>query len=443
MSLAIGGIALVQDPNGELSLFFSHADAYGPNGEWLENIYHFVSTDGGINFSPASGTPGDNPGEVTGYYTFSPTGWGPDVGMSSSGYYRAVYTEHHASLYMDHDSDGWYEHTPEFGGVEYITLDIPNRKMIVVCMLTNLTFQGLQIVNLDSWEIEKSIFPSSSPNFSDMRYNQNPQYGVVGWYAAHSEGGKVVLLFTGENNADHAAIYDSVADTIKEIHFADWAMYSITTNATPRPQAVVGNLGVKNLNLTGAWLDDATNRLYMLWVYNYFYARALEVGYVDVSGSGPFTYTVLFEENTGDGTAKSEAQYAALSDSRLPLQIYPDQGLMIITAGWRLNVANYAGYTRIYSLAGALWKDLDVNLNGMYPLRGLGGCVLAQGILYGGFLYEPNYGEESKRGLLLMDIYTDTIAFSPPTHYTRDDYQIYYDMDYDPDSNILIMASGS
>lgn len=446
-ALGFADPSMVVESTGEISLFFAKPDVVGPNGEWMENIYHYVSTDGGVSFNPAGGTPGANPGEITTYDSYSPTGWGPSAAMSSPGYYRVAYTEQLSSLYMDKYSDGWYEAGSEFGNAEYITVDVASRRMAVLCTLNNLALKGIQVIDMDTWEIVKSIFPSSIPTFSDMWWNTNAVWGIIGYNKVHSEGGKIVLMQTGGGGGQtvqrtHIAIYDYVNDSIQEIHFDDVPAFSVSSNASPLPQGHAGGaLGMRDLRMEGGWLDSAASRLYVLWTYSYVFGSCVEVGYIDVAGGAPYTYTTIMKEDVWTGTVKDEDKVMSLIYADEPLKVYLDQGVFVVSGGWSLNTANYKGYTRIYSMSGARIADLDVDLNGNYPWRGLRSCVLVNGVLYGAFLYEPNLlGESGKRGIWAIDLASGQSSSYIPTHYTREDYFI-KDMFYDPDTNSIFMAS--
>lgn len=421
---------LFQDVGGQISLLFDYATEVvaGGSGQERTNLYHYASGDNGATWAAASGS-GAN-GAITAYPDFSLTAHHPMAVRQSPGQYRLAYHDAITALHMNSSSPGWYGTDDN---VTAVSFDPVTRKLYAVG--AHGILEGIQVINPDTWGITKSIYPSSTPTFSSLWWGEQCSSKVRG------DVGIIPVL-----SADglHVAIYNGNNDTITEYHFADNPTYGITKNANPRPTYAGPYESTHYLSISAAWVDAASQRLYLLWTYPYIWGSAMEVGYLNLSQAGPeYTYTKIFGDSWPDVDAPTEAQIYAMNYAAMPLHVYPAAGYIVVSGGMIYTGAAWIGTTRIYSLTdGARLKSYDKDSHAEYPYHGLRDLVYLDGSLYGTFLYEVNFGNENRRGLCRINLADDNITYFRPTFTALDEYGL-WTVETNPGGTELYFSSSS
>ncbi|OPY15250.1 MAG: hypothetical protein A4E66_00169 [Syntrophus sp. PtaB.Bin001] len=383
--------------SGAAWLLFDYVESIGPNGEELTNIYYVTSSD---NFSTNS-----TPAALTVYTGYGEVAEHPAAAQSAAGTIYMAFDRVVSSLKIDKDSTGW---TGTASPVSNMHVDIANQKLYVVSSVMGYGVKTLICVvkvDLDTWTIDKCWTTSSVPAFPSYFSNT---MGV--WYDAYHGAGHYVLV--GHANGV-ISVLDGKNDTIITYAFYDLSAYGIAKNVTWSP---VGS-GIA-MTIEKAWIDASSNKLYVALTRNYTFSACLQIGWIDLTQSGPaYTFTTIVSE---DGTI-SISERMGLTSAYGWMEINVNAGLIIVSmegigSDWK-------GSLRIYDLStGGLWKNYTVDSNPTFPYRGLRRGVYNKGFIVGDFTYESLYGQADNRGLCIINTATDVIIYSRPSWESVNDY---------------------
>ena len=407
--------ALIIEAGGDLWLLFDYLESTGPNGEELTNCYYISSTD---KLATASGETA-----LTTYADYSEVAEHPAATQKATGDIYFVFNRLMASLKLDKDTTGW---TGADSPISNMHLNSATQKLYAVSTKMgagNKTLFCVAKIDLATWTIDKSWDTTTVPAFPNYFATTSGSW----WDSYHGEGDYVPI---GHQNGI-ISVLDGNTDTITTYAFYDLSAYGIAKNVTWTPTAS-GTMTVEKV-----WVDLATSRLYVALVRTYFYDVCLQIGYIDLTASGP-SYVFTTVASSIERGFDAQEPMVGFCNQHGWMEINPSAGYIIISMEGIAR--DYKGKLRIYDLTtGGLWKEYTVDSNPSFPYRGLKRGVYSGGIIAGGFTYEPLYGQADYRGLCIIDTVTDVITYTRPPWASVDNYQL-GDIALTDDGEYLIAA---
>jgi hypothetical protein len=419
---------LFQTDDGTLNLLFEYVEQFTGDFGTSEqaNIYHFVSADNGATWASAPGA--GTFGAITNYPTFAETPRHPYAIPLGAGNWRISYHEAMSGLHMNTTAVGWEGNDHVLG----IHFDEVSRLAYVVNYEPNDygNLSSIVIVNPDTWSVVKSIDPTSGPTFGDMWFeNGGGIYGSIRLTETIGERELVVI-----RKGNHIGVYNAETDQVTEFHFDAWEAHGVVVNTTEKPTGLGSSIGAPTfvMNIAQMYLDYDNRVLYLYWQYPYYFGGVLAVGKIDLTQTGPeYTHDIVFKKDalplgSDPGQMPTEAQMAAISGSG-DLKVYPDENLIVISGGYTTNYEGLGwpstGVTILYAMDGSLIHFFDPAISDTYPYRGIQKFVKVGSDLWGYFLYEPNYGNEGRRGLARINLLDFSVSYYRPTFSFVDDYK--------------------
>ncbi len=387
---------LIQVAGGDILLHFDYVDDIRPDGSEIVNIYHAVSGDNGATFSA--------PAAITANAVYGASSKNPDVVEMSGGTITLTWHDEVNVLHMDFDSDGYCMSMSGFCSDSLVTdlhFDPATRLLYLYNIYTdigNKVVCSIVVVDVDDWTVEKCYSSVSSPAFSTLFNNLHC------WPHRNSGDGKYAAVGTCKNsNQAHVLVINHESETITEYHFWDNETYSVLKNID------VDWRGKTYVYLQATAVHAASDRLYCYFIDGGY--KTHWFGYIDLTlapdaVTGKYAWNEIFYE--------SPAFAETVGASFASMLIVPELDYAVF--GYATEVSSWKGALRIYSLSsGALVKDYNFVDYSAFPWRGVSSPAYYNGKLYCSFPYESGYDQADRRGLLVIDIATDTMTYVTPT----------------------------
>lgn len=390
---------IIETLAGPIWLLFDYVQSIGPSGEELTNIYYVTSTDALATVSA--------PAALTAYTDYTARAEHPAMAQPSANQIYFIFNKMMASLHMDQDTDGWLA---SYCGIGDMHIDVATQKLYVTSVYMGAgsrALQGVAQIDLATWTIDKFWDNETAPGFPDYYFIG----GTMWWDVSHNEGKWVAVC----SEQGLFSVLNSETDTIQNYSFYDMSAYGVAKNITWEPWHG------QTYGIERTWIDQATNRIYILLLHTYFWGSHMQVGWIDLTYGGPnYTFnTILTDDSIHEFLmAGIRGGYGGW------WQIVPEEDLIVVS--FKGGLLNTEGMVRLYTLStGGIWKSYTTTLNPSFPKWGLTRGIYQNGIIAGSFAYTALYAQEDFRGLCLIDIATDIVTYDRPTWATVDDYGMY------------------
>lgn len=410
-------VSLCEASATDLFLWFDYLESVSGAAE-KTNCYYSISADGGTTWSTAVA--------VTSYPDVTAGGRHPVGVKRNTGDLTVAFHERRGALTMDDTAAGWNTGDESFA----LTFEPATRKLYAINGWTAAGLRVLQNVvriDVDTWTVEKCWDQNSVPAFPSYFFSAaNVIFGRT-----HADGNLIAVGNARTSPSQwHIALLDGLADTIRTFSFQDNATYGLAKNVNGFP-----DMGSGSTYLDHLWVDATAKRLYLVFVNGYSYNRVVEIGYIDLSQPGPtYAYTSLIHEV--NQITEIEATGIQFGD----FAVLPESDLIVLSGS--NYVSSWTGFLRVYILStGSLYKSYKNATNAGFPYRGLSAVFYRDGRVYGGFGYEPLYGQADRRGLCEINLADDSILYHQPTWGTFDNYGL-DDMVKTSDGFIVAAAYG-
>jgi hypothetical protein len=410
-ALSIGGLtstwrlsnpSLIKISTGDIWLWFDALEQVGANNEELTNIYYSVSTDNGDTWADAV--------RVTDYNTFAQRANRPVAVQKTAAQMQLLFNRIAGAMHMDTNTAGWSGNSV---AVLLLHFDSVARKLYFVAgTRQNICVDRIIKIDIDSWTVEQywdtTTTPAISPAISYPDRDWTP-------YLNNAYCDENLIALFGESVDYKGAIFllDGNTNTITTYAFCNFAKYGITQNVS---HDIPAEGAIRHVQV-----DKKNNRLYVYWsAVGTLYTR-VGLGYIDLKEPGPMygfnkvlhNYDVGIKHSDNMGLSSAADHFS---------HVYPDDDYFIIS--WS-NYSSYLGGTLVFILStGALYKFYRRSTHDNYPRHGLYSCIYHANRLWGSFIYESGYGEDTKRGLCEIDFETDNIRYHRPTYQTWDSYRL-------------------
>jgi hypothetical protein len=412
---------------GDIWLLFDYLESVGPSGEELTNVYYVSSSDKLATCSAETA--------LTSYPTYGARAEHPAACLKTSTSMYLAFDKVIASLSIDVDSDGWCGAQSIISNMH---IDVAAQKLYVTAAWMGAghkQFYCVAKIDLATWEIDKCWSTTTSPAFPSIFAAGKHTW----WDSAHSEGAYVAVGIQD----GVVSVLNADTDDITTYSFYDFYSYGVAQNINWEPASI----SIDGY-LSKVWVDAATSRIYLLFIWPIYHASYFQVGYIDLTDSpdetGKYDFHEVLNHNTRSDFADTfEAQECVYG-------LYMGNGFMEINTGqdWIILSSesaapgNWKGYLFIFSLStGGLWKLYSVDSNPTFPYNGLHRGMYHEGKIVGDFEYESLYGQSDYRGLCIIDVTTDVITYSRPSWASVNDYQL-GDIAV-TDDDVFILAAGT
>jgi hypothetical protein len=419
-SVSIGGLtstnrisagSILVATSGKIIFVFEYVDDYGDEDAEISNIYWSESVDSGSTWSSAVAiTTFDEPSVVAAYPTIVEQ---PDEDIT------VTYVEKANVLTIGNLNPDDYTDISVPGTTE-VYFDSTNNKL--VCLSSDVSAGNHQmnfvtVVDVPTWSIDKVYDYGSVPSFPS-------HYNVLSCnrLTRHNEGTRMV------SHAGKSSIWvvDWVSDTITNYYFEDDLANSVTQNVD------YGDYDFDHVNhaILYTYIEDATDRLWVLYTIWPTFNVRFHVGYIDLTETpdvnGNYTWNNVIEQWKPDGYDSYDWQELNISNDYHSL-IFPGDGyLYVVLPGYKAG----AGFGHIFKYNTATWTFVEDIYQGAtygdFPRYGLHREIAYyDGVFYSGIQYESLYGEEDRRGIAAFNTQTGATTYLRPSTPTIDDYAVY------------------
>lgn len=393
---------LNQISNDDLFLYFTYVDDIESGGKELTNIYYIVSSDNGATWG--------NPVKVTSYDSFAIGAAHPCAVQKIANQQHLVYTREAGVLHINRTADGWaVDGCGGIGDSYDLHYDPSTNKLYGISMRAGTAGMkamcGVNVVDVSTWTVEKTYTTTTLPSYNTMF-----KLDYVDW-GKHKSAGHYV---TFGNNKAFTVINDE-AETIKLYSFADYDEYGITKNLEREDGGgITGTIEV-------TFIDATNNRCYAFFMSAGYYDRYITVGYVDltetVDPEGMYTWhEVLYSHND---YIQREIYYGN------SFIVVPEENIFILSF-YNFNQSfEEPSALLVYNLStGSRIKYYNVDDYGTFQRYGCKEVSYQDDCIYGIIKYTTNYGCGDRRGIIKINISTDTITYHRPSWATLNDYEL-------------------
>lgn len=392
--------SLILLDSGDIWLWFDYVEATITGGE-LTNVYYSISADNGGTWANAE--------KVTSYTQYSEIANHPVAVQKIADEQYLLFTRMISALQMDDTETGWLSgDTPG-----NLCFDAVDRKLYVTNVYSAGGAKKLQCVvkiDVDTWTVDDCWDITTAPAFNSDVFSASQHV----WYKRDQGERYLIPISNKEYNVKCVALLNADADTITHYYFLTIAGWGITQNVTWTSPS-------EYAEITHTQIDLANNRLWVCMIRDNINDRIIFIGYLDLTeGSEPYSFTeVINETNT---ITQGEAGLVGISGDG-HFEVRPDDDMIILSGGD--NGASQAGFLRIWTMEGAIWKYYNYSLFSSFPYHGLYKFEhYYGGKIYAGINYTASYGQEDYRGLVEIDLSLDTFTYHRPSYASIDDYNL-------------------
>lgn len=404
--------ALLAAASGRVYLFFDYVDEV-LDDKTQANIYQIYSTDDGATWSA--------PSALTTYSGFTTSAVHPSVAERSNGDIALAFHEKRAVITLDTNTEGW-DSDCLYDSPSFVHYDPASGKVFVVSTgFGNVPVCAVIVIDPATWTVEKAYTQSGSPGFNSYWSDpESPASDAAGGGGIHVDGQLIAISSVASNIVDARAILliDHATETVREYWFDTNTTYGFQRNV------VVPWTDNKTFvsQIKSVFVDAANSRLYMAFESNYGSTIGINIAYLDLTEAAD-TITGMYELHDLVSITAADLPYLPVSANGLFLRVYPDDDRIVLSCCTATNVMY--GYVKVFMLSTGLeTKSYDSATNAGFHTRGMRWPVMINNKIYGGISYTSENSQEERRGLMIVDILSDTIIYERPTYVSIDDYNI-------------------
>lgn len=408
-ALTIGGLtltkkvdspSLVKLASGTIWLWFDYVESTDATGADQRNIYYSASGDNGATWGAAV--------KLTSYSGYASKGKHPMVLQTAADAVKVVYTEETSVLKIDGSAPGWPSASGS-GIPQQLHFDPVSRTIYMWTSDYNTGYSILIKINLDTWTVDRYWDTTATTPRISSGYKNNISGTVTG------DGS--YLPVTAGNTFPGVDVINGEADTISRYYFKDDGAKGFVRN-------VDVNFYTSPWGVKAVQVDAAAQRLYIAMGTSFSFDNGgnpdFQVGYIDLAESATmYAWHQVVRENLYPGGTC--------------LRVSPAEDLVIMSGSDSL---------RVWTMGGAVYKTYKRATHADFPYSGIEGSWYFGGnIIWATFPYQSGYGDVDRRGLLKIDISTDTFSYHRPTYATVDDYD-FRDMAMGEDGTLYVTHYG-
>lgn len=426
---------LYQASSGMLVLALEYATFRNENGQITTNIYSFLSSDAGATW--ASGQ------QVTNYTGLNYDARYPNIAEKSDGDILLSYTEEVMVRFIDKNSVGYLAAS----GGDIVITDLSPTSMhydsatglLYVLNSYNSTgtkaLLGILVIDVASWTIRKAV-----TNLTVPAYNNIFTASHIWWDSWRSEGQYTCF---GVMGGFHFGFYDSVADTVTQFSLKENITYGLDQNVNGVYTSNCLYVPVNECSVRGGQISADERRFYLLFTYSSAYCAYAGVWSIDLAASpDPITGRRAIHSLWESGYSETRA---IVSQSATSFLVVPEEDLLFVAAHDDLAATSqsyHGGLWVIQLSTGQQMLAMNYIRNSSFHKCGMKYLCYANGHLYGSFDYTENYGQGDRRGLMDVNIASQSVTYHRPPYTSANNYAL-KGKTATPDGKILIATQSS
>lgn len=400
--------------NGCIYLMYDWADDYTDATQYITNIYQSKSTDDGVNWGAQLG--------ITSYTEQGTRASHPALKKRySDDDVRLTFAEISAVLKINQYDTGSCRQN-SYDDTMWLTVDEVSKTLFAAWgnggAGSNFT-TSIVAIDIDTWTIDNCYtYSAGSPTYDLMFGTEDTSYGNNKTDGDHNG----VLIVGGGVYMWHALYINNQAQTIQHYNFQSWGAYGLTKNVDWEVDHWRSQY--YNMSFVASYIDTVNDRLWFALSGDYSSGQGYEAGYIDISAQAD-PITGLFPYNYVVMSAVSNMSYRSMTGP----SVQYSSGFKVCAAQNRIlqgglnDISNWWGMLSVYNYTtGSLVKRYWNSDNSGFHYRGCTQPVLHDNKVYARILYEPLYGQEDRRGLMIVDMDDDSIEYSRPTYAQWDNY---------------------
>ena len=415
---------------GQVFLAWDYVESVSGDSE-LTNVYWSTSDDGGSTWAAATA--------LTTYSDYSAIGLHPSVAQPAINQLDLAWYESVSRLWMDEETSGWCvgHYTAYEDAVRAMHFDSASRSLYIKCAASNVSLGNILKINVDNWTVTQCWSDLTTPGYSALFEEDWPSsmmkpenfHGAGPWDCSG------IVNSSGGGNGTSVFLLNGDEDWIREYFFKDIEAHGKTMNVSGLTWYTIGDY--QFMGLSHGMVDAVNGRLWLCFHYSSSAHRYIQVGYIELDDAGP-TYT--FHQVVLDINGVLEENLIELT-SYGDFLVVPERGWIVVAMGHAYN-STFKGRLRIYNITdGTLLYDFYVDETTSFHRLGTRNVSYYNGKLYCVVEYTASYGQEDRRGLMIVDPVAGSVTYSRPTEPwpSVNDYQL-RQMTW-TDDGLMIVAS--
>lgn len=411
---AIGNPFVIQEDGGDVTLLVDYTAS-----EALTNIYSSISTDNGSNYGAAS--------NITGYTDPGNQAYSPTLAINSSNQATLAYYLRVGALHLYDDSQSMCaSDCGDQGTPSYIHYDSTNNQLLSVHTNVNVGYKTVcfcSVVDCTDFTVDDCYSNTTSPAIPDLFSDS-----ICACINQQNKGAGQYLCYASNNTIKAAGCIDTLTQTVRSYYFRDVDALAVVRNVDWDTHQEDFDYGDEDyfydfVTLNGTAVDDVNGRLYcVLQVEGSLGLTYVIMGYFTISeevdaATGLYTFHEIYYNNLSENYA---------SDPVLFSTFHIDVNANLAFIAWGDGLAAYTGRLLILTLdTGLIVKNYTETNNSGFHYYGAKYLTYYNGHVYASFEYLVDYDQQDRRGMMDIDLATDSIVYVQPSYATVDNYGIY------------------
>jgi len=409
---------VTRSESGQIVLVFDYRYEYQTT-KYKQDLYYCLSNNDGVTFS--------TPAKFTNYNSYSEGAEAPNTSFCPDGNLVVAFHKKAAVINLRASTTGWtcgsYAGT-EAADCKDIHFDSASGLLFVVLgweEMGNKSVYCAVVIDPETFQVVKCYNAfDSSPKF-DVIFN-----GAAIWSTQAGYSGDGQYMVFGGQGSCGICLINHQTETITQYWFQNMDGGRIHQNIDLGSyNSLTGPGSIKGLDL-----DAASGKLYVLLYNSYVWHPTMAIGYIDIteqadSVTGMYTWHPMSLFNANNIlNFQAGGIYNGLSPYDPKFEIFPNEGYALVCGPDALGLGY--GYVLVLDLDSGIPVKLYIYpTNAGMPIAGIYGAVVKNNIIYAGMRYQTGNGQDNYRGLVLIDMLSDTVTTERPTYATYDDYYLH------------------
>lgn len=427
----IGNPFVLQEDGGDVTLLVDYTEEEG-----LSNIYSSISTNNGSSYGAAS--------NVTGYTDPGNQAYSPTLAINSSNQATLAYYLRVGALHLyDTSQSMCASDCDSQGSPTYLHYDLVNNQLLSVHTNINVGDKIVcfcSVVDCTDFTVTDCYSNTTTPAipalFSDS---------ICSCINQQNKGAGKYLCYASNNAIKAAGCIDTQTQTVRSYYFRDVDSLAVVRNVDWDTHEedfdyADADYFYRYVELNGTAVDEVNGRLYcVLQVAGGLGNSLVIMGYFTISeevdpATGLYTFHEIYYNNAALGN------YA--EDPVLFSTFHIDVPANLAFISWGDGLAAYTGRLLIITLdTGLVVKNYSETGYSAFHYYGAKYLTYYDGHVYASFEYLDTYDQQDRRGMMDIDLATDSIVYVQPSYATVDNYGI-YQIVATGDGRLLIATAG-
>lgn len=400
--------------NGCIYLMYDWCDDYTDASQYITNIYQSKSTDNGATWGAQLGiTNYTEQGTRASHAAIKKRYSDDDI--------RLTYTEIASVLVINQYDTGSCKQVG-YDDTMWLNIDEVSRTLFAAwgnaASGYNYT-SSVVAIDIDTWSIDNCYtWDSGSPQYDDMYGQRDTSFAACKQDPSYNG----CLFWGGATYRYHAAHINNQSQTIQEFNFVNWGTYGLVKNVDWDYDGWVS--WTYDLAICATYIDMVNERFWFAMYGDYSSGQAYEFGYIEMAAqqdpiSGLYPYNIVGQSWV------SSMSYLSMTGGRMSRGFNVDAAQNRVIQAGQNTISSWKGMLSVYNYTtGSLIKRYYPDTHSGFHYRGCNDPVLYDNKVYASLIYEPLYGQEERRGMIIVNMEDDSFTYSRPTYAQWDNYNL-------------------